>query len=108
MNHENNYNNCDNCDTINFDIINENEINFYNNLKFNNKFNNLLLFWNLNNPNLKYLTKLYYQILIINASSSNSERNFSTAGNIITKTRNNLKEKKDLFESLMHIKSNIK
>ena len=80
----------------------EKELHFYLNLKFNIIYKNPLSFWSLNNNNLKYLTKLAYQILVINASSANSERNISLAGNIIIKNRNRIKA--DLLEALMIIK----
>ena len=52
---------------------------------------NPLTFWKNNQKSLPMLTKLALKYLSIPCSSSESERIYSTSGDIITKKRNKLK-----------------
>ena len=102
----NNHNNIkDNIeDNIEFKIDRELEdyCHFNNNLNFKSK--SLLLFWKENNLRFPFLSKLTKQILVIQASSAESERNFSLAGFILSAKRSKLKP--ELLEAIMLLKLN--
>ncbi|XP_065674180.1 zinc finger BED domain-containing protein 4-like [Hydra vulgaris] len=70
------------------------------------KDSNILQYWNNQQNKFPYLTRLARKMLCIPASSSTSERVFSTAGNILTERRTCLSI--DNIEMLVFMKENMK
>ncbi|CAF2083912.1 unnamed protein product [Rotaria magnacalcarata] len=81
------------------------ELYFYNNMIINSNLeyeNNPLLFWKQQRNDLPLLAKLARSIYAIQASSGESERHFSTAGQIVTEQRSLLDS--DCVEALVVLK----
>ena len=64
--------------------------------------NNPLLFWREQQHTLPILSKIAKSVFVIQASSAESERHFSTAGQIVTEQRSQLDP--DCVESLVILK----
>ena len=84
----------------------QNEVTLYVEEGCVHKDSNILQYWNNQQNKFPYLTRLARKMLCIPASSSTSERVFSTAGNILTERRTCLSI--DNIEMLVFIKENMK
>ena len=82
----------------------EKEIQDYERFSVANKHVNILLWWKDHEKVLPLLAKVAKKVLTIPATSSKSERVFSTGGNFVTKKRNRLAANK--VEDLIVIKEN--
>ena len=83
----------------------ENEFEAYENCKDAKKEDKILSWWKKNQQNFPLLAKFARKYLVIPASSTKSERVFSTGGNVVTPKRGRLDP--DMVEQLVVCHENV-